>query len=109
MSTQGHEARPRSPFRLALPVLSLLACLAAPATAAAQSVLRQADEHYQAGRLPQAEAAYRRALVRSGGDRRHCYERLLTIYTLAGRQDQGVTLGLEYERWLRAEGDLARA
>jgi CHAT domain-containing protein len=90
--------------------------LAAPAPAvppearALQSTLRQADDHYRAGRLPQAEELYRRALTRVAGEkRRHCSERLLLIYAQAGRQDRAIAVALPYERWLRRAGDRSRA
>jgi CHAT domain-containing protein len=72
--------------------------------------LRQADDHYRAGRLPQAEGLYRSALSQAkGADRKRCYERLLAIYAQTGRQDQAIALGLRYADWLRATGGLARA
>ncbi len=74
------------------------------------TVIGQADTHYRAGRLPQAEELYRLALTRAAAEeRRHCYERLLAIYVQVGRLDQAITLGEQYADWLRTTGPLARA
>jgi tetratricopeptide (TPR) repeat protein len=68
-------------------------------------ILRQAEDHYREGRLPQAETLYLRALSRAEGeDRRHCYKRLLEIYEHAARLDRAIRVGLEYESWLQATG-----
>src|SRR5262245_44481436 len=119
MSTNVPAARPAAPRvgrwagLLASLTLGVALCLGGhPGWAAAspqqadrslREALRQADEHYRAGRLQQAEALYRRALSETEGEvRRHCCERLLAIYTEAGRLDRAVTLGEWYEGWLRA-------
>jgi CHAT domain-containing protein/tetratricopeptide (TPR) repeat protein len=76
----------------------------------AREALGQADELYsRTNRLLEAERLYRQALpgVR-GGDCRHCFERLLAIYVLSGRQDKAIEVGQIYRDWLRRVGDGAR-
>jgi CHAT domain-containing protein len=65
---------------------------------------------YRADRLPQAAVLYRQALnTASGANHRHCFDRLLAIYVRAGRQDQAIQTGTEYDAWLRRTGDVVRA
>ncbi len=101
----------RGVFALALGGFLCVAARPGPASAQSLSVtLRRADELYRADKLPQAETLYRQALnTADGTDRRHCSERLLDIYAQVGRPDQAIQTGLDYERWLRRVGDLARA
>jgi CHAT domain-containing protein/tetratricopeptide (TPR) repeat protein len=120
--TTGHSGAPASRARRHLFVLALWAGVCAgpfpgPARAeapggnlSARAALQQADEFYRQDQFLKAEQLYRQALDGLGGvDRRRCFERLLAIYTLSGRQDQAIQVGLRYEPWLLRGGDEARA
>jgi CHAT domain-containing protein/tetratricopeptide (TPR) repeat protein len=102
--------------RLAASLTALTICAAWASAQTARpkessvETLRKADTLYGAEKFLEAEEPYRRALpFTSGEDRRRCYERLLRIYALVGRQDQAVGVGLEFEEWLRRAHDDARA
>ena len=73
-------------------------------------MLGRADRLYEQGKYPAAAELYARLLPAAGGpDRRHCFERLLGIYTRSARLDRSIQTGLEYADWLARVGDRQRA
>src|SRR5262249_61140615 len=75
---------------------------------------RQAEAHYRAGELLEAERLYQRALETADDQTRaSCYERLVVLYATLGRVDRAIQVGLRYRDWLdgggrRAAPDRAR-